>query len=76
MPQLSLYIEEKTLKKIELAAKINHTSISRWVTARLKESLENNWPENYENLFGCIEDDTFSAKRNEKFSDDVEREEF
>lgn len=74
MPQLSLYIDDETLKKIETAAKISNTSISRWVTERLKESLANTWPENYESLFGSVEDDSFVNEKQKSFADDSERE--
>lgn len=67
MPQLSLYIDKETLSKIEAAAKINHISISKWVSERLRESLANHWPNQYETLFGSIGDPSFSEEvvRNE-----------
>lgn len=74
MPQLSLYIDEETLSKIETAAKINKTSISKWVSERLKESLSNSWPENYGSLFGSVDDDSFIVQERRSFSDDSERE--
>jgi hypothetical protein len=74
MPQLSLYIDADILKKIEVAAKIDKKSISKWVSERLGESFENNWPANYESLFGCIDDDTFNVENNQVFSTDAKRE--
>lgn len=74
MPQLSLYIDDETLSKIETAAKINKTSISKWVSERLKESLANSWPDNYKSLFGAINDDTFTEVKSNNFSGDSERE--
>ncbi len=75
MPQLSLYIDDETLSKIETAAKINRTSISKWVSERLKESLANSWPENYASLFGSIDDDSFNTEKRKDFSNDSKREE-
>ena len=74
MPQLSLYIDSDTLSKIEIAAKINNTSISKWVTERLKASLLEKWSDNYISLFGCIDDDTFNVEKVEGFKNDTERE--
>lgn len=74
MPQLSLYIDAETLAKIEKAAKISNTSISKWVSGRLLESLSSSWPDNYESLFGSICDDTFAEDLMKDFSGDVERE--
>lgn len=38
MPQLSLYIDEKTLKKIETGAKMEHLSISKYVVRKLDKT--------------------------------------
>ncbi|SFQ99040.1 toxin-antitoxin system, antitoxin component [Desulfoscipio geothermicus] len=75
MPQLSLYIDDETLSKIETAAKINQISISKWVSERLKESLANSWPENYASLFGSVDDDSFVVEKRNSFFDDSKREE-
>ena len=40
MPQISLYIDEETLKKVEKAAKKEHISISKWVGNNIKRSFE------------------------------------
>ncbi len=75
MPQLSIYLDAETIKKIEKAAEIENTSISKWVSARLTGHLENSWPENYFSLFGSIKDDSYCAESINDFSEDVKREE-
>jgi hypothetical protein len=75
MPQLSIYLDAETIKKIEKAAEIENTSISKWVSIRLTGHLENSWPENYFSLFGSIKDDSFCAESINDFSEDVKREE-
>ena len=60
MPQLSLYIDEDTLRKIEVSAKMNKISISKFVSTVLKEHLSQNWPDGFGNLFGSISDDSFA----------------
>ncbi len=62
MPQLSLYVDAETLKKIEKAAGLENTSISKWVTRKIAEHLEKNWPENYRSLYGSIDDNSFCAE--------------
>jgi hypothetical protein len=74
MPQLSIYLDADTIKKIEKAAEIENTSISKWVSARLTGHLENNWPENYSSLYGSIKDNSFCAESIKDFSADVKRE--
>ncbi len=59
MPQLSLYFDESTLKKVEQAAKLSQMSLSQWVRTRLLQSLKDDWPEDYFTLYGAIEDGTF-----------------
>ncbi len=61
MPQLSLYFDDSTLKLVEKAAKLSNTSVSKWVRNRVLQSLENEWPEGYFNLFGAIEDNSFDV---------------
>lgn len=40
MPQISLYIDEETLKKVEKASKKEHISISKWVGNNIKRTFE------------------------------------
>ncbi len=61
MPQLSLYLDDGTLKMVEKAAKLSNTSISKWVKSKVIQSLENEWPDGYFELFGSIEDASFEA---------------
>lgn len=74
MPQLSLYIDKNTLKKIEIGAKIEHVSISKYVVRKLNESMSAAWPENYKNMYGIIDDDSFEVERMKDFTNDNRRQ--
>ena len=74
MPQLSLYIDEGTLRKIEAAARIEKLSISKYVVRKLNEALSSSWPSNYEKLFGAIDDEGFELGPPADFSQDAKRE--
>jgi len=74
MPQISLYIDEKTLKKVENVAKRQHTSISKWVAEQIRSRVEPAYPVNFEALFGSITDDTFIEPKEISFSSDLARE--
>ena len=74
MPQLSLYLDEDTLKKIETGAKINKTSVSKFVSVALKEYFSGNYPEGFQNLFGSVSDDSFSAPNSLNTALDSKRE--
>ncbi|MCK4980277.1 MAG: toxin-antitoxin system, antitoxin component [Candidatus Delongbacteria bacterium] len=62
MPQISLYVDEETLTKVEKAAKGEKMSISKWVGTNIQRSLENKYPKGYFDLFGSINDDTMAGK--------------
>lgn len=74
MAQLSLYIDQDTLKKVEKAAKMEKTSISKWVCQKLRLALSNEWPDNYFELFGSIKDHSFNLEKKLSFNDDTKRE--
>ena len=74
MPQLSLYIDEKTLRELETAAKIEKSSISKYVVKKLQESMRGQWPENFDSLFGSINDESFVIDKNLNFNNDTPRE--
>jgi hypothetical protein len=75
MPQISLYIDEPTLKKVAAAAKKENTSISKWVAAQVRERVEPSYPEDYEQLFGSISDESFVEPGELASSADNKREE-
>ena len=64
MPRLSISLDEATLKKVEKSAKLSNVSMSRWVRDTVIRSFENEWPENYFELFGSIRDDSFRSPEN------------
>jgi len=75
MPQISLYIDKPTLKKVETMAKREKKSISKWVRLRIKKSMEKTWPENYFSLFGSMTDKKFIRLKEREFKNDAHREE-
>jgi hypothetical protein len=74
MPQISLYIDKETLKKVEKAANAEKTSISKWVGKQLKKSLQTNYPEDFQSLYGSIRDDSFTVPKRKSFDADTKRE--
>ena len=76
MPQISLYIDEKTLKKVESAARQQHLSISKWVAEQIRSKVDPVYPADYERLFGSISDDTFVQPKIQDFTHDAKRADF
>lgn len=75
MSQLTVYVDSQTFKKITLAAKKEHVSISRWVKSRLSKSLTETWPEHYFDLFGSLKEEDLKRPEQPPFSLDRKREE-
>lgn len=76
MPQISLYIDEATLKKIERAARKKRVSISKWVADQLRARLDAVYPPQFADLFGSIRDESFTRTDQADFTNDATREGF
>lgn len=74
MPQISLYIDEPTLRKVEYAAKAQKVSISKWVADQIRSRVDAVYPAGFEQLFGSIDDDTFVEPPDISASADSHRE--
>ena len=74
MAQLTVYIDEVTLKRIELAAKRDHESVSKWVKRCLMSVFQNTWPKNYFELFGSLANDPFERPSQASFEKDARRQ--
>jgi hypothetical protein len=76
MPQISLYIDEETLRKVEIAAKREHVSISKWVSEQIRSKVDPVYPKGFEELFGSVHGDDLNRPVQESFSHDASRETF
>lgn len=76
MPQISLYVDKKTLEKVSKAASLSKTSVSDWVAQKIKQSLKTSWPEGFFTLFGRLKDDTFKRPPQKSILVDTKRETF
>ncbi len=73
MSQLTVYLDDDIIKKINLAAKLEHDSISKWVKNKLTEAINNQWPQNYFDLFGSLADDELKRPAQTDFNQDIKR---
>jgi hypothetical protein len=74
MPQISLYIDADTLKKVETRAKQDRISLSKWVGKALKKSIKDEYPEGFFQLCGALKETSFEIPPQGKFEDDCRRE--
>ena len=74
MPQLSLYIDDKTMSAVRRNAKLQNSSLSQYVVGVLrKTAVDGGWPTGYWSLAGAVEDDGFVRPEQPPFEDDAPR---
>ncbi|MBN1696241.1 MAG: hypothetical protein JW881_01895 [Spirochaetales bacterium] len=74
MAQLTIYLDNKTIKKIEKTARESNVSVSKWVRDKLELIMENDWPESYFSVFGTLDDNDIDEPKAPHPDDDVKRE--
>ena len=74
MPQLSVYIEEALNEELRSKAKEKGMSLSSFVSEALKGHMDDNWPEDFSEGFGSLEDDPMEAPEELPWSSDVKRD--
>ena len=60
MAQLTIYLDDDSIQRIEAAAAREKSSVSKWVKTRLVDALDSKWPHGYFELFGSLADGDFS----------------
>lgn len=73
MPQLSLYLDSTSMEMLRHKAKQKNLSLSQYVNGVLHEADAHNWPPDYWNLYGALEDESFTLPKELSFSDDIPR---
>lgn len=54
MAQITFYIDDDLRDRIVAAADRAGISVSKWISARLRTALEDEWPDGYFELFGSL----------------------
>ncbi len=75
MAQLTIYIDDDTLKRIEQSARKGKESVSGWVKKKLVTSLDSGWPAHYFELFGSLKNVPLERPKQLFFDKDVKRAE-
>ncbi|MCL2766667.1 MAG: hypothetical protein FWD21_03180 [Peptococcaceae bacterium] len=74
MPQVSIYLDEDIHREIEMRARLNKTSVSKFVISILKSHFTKDWPDGFQNTFGSISDESFMKQDTVDWSSDTPRE--
>ena len=75
MSQLTIYLEEDTLKKIDLHSHRENLSISKWVKRCILKTLDDKLQPGYFSVFGSLADEeSFSRPPEGNYAADLHRE--
>lgn len=74
MAQLTIYLDESTLKQIEKTAKREKSSISNWVKRRITFFLKREWPPEFLATLGSLNENELARPEQPPFGDDAARE--
>ena len=56
MPQVTIYLDEDTERRVKKAARAEGVSLSKWIAASLREKTESAWPKVFLDLAGAFPD--------------------
>jgi hypothetical protein len=71
--QLTIYLDQQTIERIENAAAERKVSVSRWVREKIESALRDDWPESFSRVFGSLADTDFDVPEDLDFGNDVMR---
>lgn len=60
MSQLTIYLDEASMKDVRRSAKKANVSVSLWARTRLCEAIRHTWPRDYFELFGSLRESGLS----------------
>jgi hypothetical protein len=60
MPQITIYLDEKTAARVAASAKRERLPVSKWIRRQIEHGDRHVWPAGYfERTYGCIVDPKF-----------------
>lgn len=73
MSQLTIYLDETSMKEVRMSAKRERISVSLWARRRLSEAVRHTWPPGYFDLFGAVRNGDLTRPQQGKPADDTPR---
>jgi len=74
MSQLTIYLDEPSMREIKRSARREHVSVSKWARRRLCEAVRHTWPSDYFDLFGALGDEDLARPAQSDLAADAKRE--
>jgi hypothetical protein len=75
MSQMTIYLDDASIKAIKRSARRERVSVSNWARRRLSESVRDAWPEGYFSLFGALRDSDLARPSQTDLAADADRQE-
>jgi len=75
MAQLTIYMDDDTVKQIEKAAHAEHRSVSKWIKNRIIQFFQKEWAEDFMKTLGSLKDVDLKIAEKVPFDHDRPREE-
>ncbi len=75
MPQISLYVNQNDYDKIVEAARFSGKSISNWVAEAVRPKFRQGYSQEFLDLFGSVQDESFRRPEQPDASLNAPREE-
>jgi len=76
MSQLTIYLDEVSMREVKRSAQREHVSVSKWAKRRLCEAVRHTWPADYFGLFGALHDSDLTRPPQSDLPDDTDRKAF
>lgn len=73
MPQLSIYLNQKTAKKLRQITEHSGTSQSRWLAKLIEQAIDSNPSNDLMNLYGSLAKVNLSRPTQSSFTKDAKR---
>jgi hypothetical protein len=75
MSQMTIYLDEPSMRAIKRSAKREHVSVSNWARQRLCEAVRETWPDDYFCTFGALQDGDLIRPAQAALANDAKRQE-
>ncbi len=74
MGQMTIYLDEASMREIKRSAEREHVSVSNWARRRLCEAVRHTWPADYFERFGALSDSDLSRPQQSDLATDSDRQ--
>ena len=74
MGQLTIYLDDPSLRRVKAAARRERRSVSGWVKERIVRQFDQVWPDGYFDLLGSLADEELERPTQPMFDADCKRE--